>query len=231
MVHGVALKPGKPICLAAEHGKPVVILPGFPTSAIFTFHEFVAPVILALAGRVGPRASLTARLAVKINSEIGRHRVRAGWAGRRPHGRRNRRVSDGQGLGLGHRVQPGRRIHRDRPSRRDRRSGRGGSRATLGRELRAADLVIIGSHCIGLDYLLGLLQDRGFHTKFLSVGSTAGLSAVTRNECDLAGIHLLDVRTGQYNHAYITSELSSSPATAGFKASSIARATHDSQGI
>ncbi|MDP6977718.1 MAG: molybdopterin-binding protein, partial [Myxococcota bacterium] len=49
-VHGVALKPGKPICLASHHGRPVVILPGFPTSAIFTFHEFVAPVIRSMAG-------------------------------------------------------------------------------------------------------------------------------------------------------------------------------------
>jgi putative molybdopterin biosynthesis protein len=51
VAHGVALKPGKPICLAATKGRPVVVLPGFPTSAIFTFHEFVAPVIRLLAGR------------------------------------------------------------------------------------------------------------------------------------------------------------------------------------
>src|SRR5947209_700604 len=55
VAHGVALKPGKPLCLAAvEVGKrtvPVAILPGFPTSAIFTFHEFVALVIRRLAGR------------------------------------------------------------------------------------------------------------------------------------------------------------------------------------
>ncbi len=50
VVHGVALKPGKPLCLAVTGGKPVVVLPGFPTSAIFTFHEFVAPVIRAFAG-------------------------------------------------------------------------------------------------------------------------------------------------------------------------------------
>jgi len=50
VVHGVALKPGKPLCLAVTGGKPIVILPGFPTSAIFTFHEFVAPVIRAFAG-------------------------------------------------------------------------------------------------------------------------------------------------------------------------------------
>ena len=51
VAHGVALKPGKPLCLAVTGGKPVVILPGFPTSAIFTFHEFVAPIIRLLGGR------------------------------------------------------------------------------------------------------------------------------------------------------------------------------------
>src|SRR5258708_12916059 len=50
LVHGVALKPGKPLCLAVIGGKPLAVLPGFPTSAIFTFHAFVAPVIRARAG-------------------------------------------------------------------------------------------------------------------------------------------------------------------------------------
>src|SRR5262249_17833812 len=45
LVHGVALKPGKPLCLAIIGDKPLVVLPGFPTSAIFTFHSFVAPLI------------------------------------------------------------------------------------------------------------------------------------------------------------------------------------------
>ena len=73
VAHGVALKPGKPICLAATGGRAVVVLPGFPTSAIFTFHEFVAPVIRLLAGRgAEERTVVPARLAVKVNSEIGR---------------------------------------------------------------------------------------------------------------------------------------------------------------
>ncbi len=73
VAHGVALKPGKPICLAATGGRPVVVLPGFPTSAIFTFHEFVAPVLRVLAGRGSQeRTVVPARLAVKVNSEIGR---------------------------------------------------------------------------------------------------------------------------------------------------------------
>src|SRR5262249_2170291 len=82
IAHGVALKPGKPLCLAAltqtlpdnrQRTVPVVILPGFPTSAIFTFHEFVAPVIRTLAGRSEERdKTVTARLPARVNSERGR---------------------------------------------------------------------------------------------------------------------------------------------------------------
>ncbi|MFC7554427.1 molybdopterin-binding protein [Pseudoroseomonas wenyumeiae] len=73
LAHGVALKPGKPLCLAAVGRKPLVVLPGFPTSAVFTFHEFVVPVIRALAG-LPPRAETTleASLAIRTPSELGR---------------------------------------------------------------------------------------------------------------------------------------------------------------
>src|SRR5262249_32116600 len=47
---GVALKRGKPLCLAVCDGKPVVILPGFPTSAMFTFHDMIVPVLRRMAG-------------------------------------------------------------------------------------------------------------------------------------------------------------------------------------
>jgi putative molybdopterin biosynthesis protein len=77
----------------------------------------------------------------------------------------------------------------------------------LSSELRLADLVVIGSHCVGLDLLLGKLHDRGLQTKFMAVGSTGGLQAAERGECDLAGVHLLDPETGQYNVHLITDEL------------------------
>src|ERR1700740_2324468 len=73
VVHGVALKPGKPLCLAVTRRKPIAVLPGFPTSAIFTFHEFVAPVIRAFAGLPAERAEhLRATLPLRISSERGR---------------------------------------------------------------------------------------------------------------------------------------------------------------
>ena len=73
LVHGVALKPGRPLCLAVSDGKPIAVLPGFPTSAIFTFHAFVAPIIRARAGLLAEAAqSVKATVPVRIASEMGR---------------------------------------------------------------------------------------------------------------------------------------------------------------
>ena len=63
--------------------------------------------------------------------------------------------------------------------------------------------MVIGSHCVGLDMLLGRLHRRGFRSKFLAVGSTGGVEAVRRGACDLAGVHLLDEATGEYNRAFV----------------------------
>src|SRR5262249_15955310 len=73
LVHGVALKPGKPLCLGVIGDKPVVVLPGFPTSPIFTFQGFAAPVIRARAGLPPESAgTISARVPVRIASELGR---------------------------------------------------------------------------------------------------------------------------------------------------------------
>jgi putative molybdopterin biosynthesis protein len=77
----------------------------------------------------------------------------------------------------------------------------------LGSDLQAADLVVIGSHCVGLDMLLSRLQEQGFRTKFMAVGSTGGLEAAKRGQCDLAGMHLFDPQSGRYNVPYLTPEL------------------------
>jgi putative molybdopterin biosynthesis protein len=74
----------------------------------------------------------------------------------------------------------------------------------LDSSIRPADLVVMGSQCVGLDYLLGLLQNQGWAVKFLAVGSTGGLEAIKRGECDIAGMHLFDSKTGEYNRPFLT---------------------------
>ncbi|MFO0819510.1 MAG: molybdopterin biosynthesis protein [Pirellulales bacterium] len=218
VAHGVALKPGKPICLAVTRGKPVVVLPGFPTSAIFTFHEFVAPVLRRLGGQPREaRETVRARLAMKVNSEMGRTEYllvglvagssnASSSASSSPHGDSTELVAYPMGKGSGSVTTFSRADGFVTISRHEEmvEAGREVDVTLLGRELRPADLVVIGSHCVGLDTLLGRMQDRGFHTKFLAVGSLGGLDAVRRGECDVAGIHLLDHVTGEYNHPFLT---------------------------
>jgi len=212
VAHGVALKPGKPICLAATAGKPVVILPGFPTSAIFTFHEFVALVIRRLAGRAQEsRSVVPARLAVKVNSDIGRTEyllVGLVQGGDEQAGEVELAAYP-MGKGSGSVTTFSRADGFVTIGRHDEivDAGTVVDVQLLGHDLRIADLVVIGSHCVGLDYLLGRLQDLGFRTKFLAVGSTAGLEAARRGECDMAGMHLLDPTTGQYNRPFLSAGL------------------------
>jgi putative molybdopterin biosynthesis protein len=215
VAHGVALKPGKPICLASTGGKPVIVLPGFPTSAIFTFHEFVAPVLSAMGGRThDARSTVAARLAVKVNSEIGRTEyllvrlVEAPRATDRPASERAL-LAYPMGQGSGSVTTFSRADGFTTIGRHEEivPAGTTVSVQLLGRDLQLADLVVIGSHCIGLDYLLGRLEERAIRTTFLAVGSVAGLEAATRGECDIAGIHLLDPQTGDYNRPFVTPAL------------------------
>ena len=77
----------------------------------------------------------------------------------------------------------------------------------IGRQQAVADLVVIGSHCVGLDLIASELSREGFTVKLLAVGSQGGLAAARRGECDLAPIHLLDPATGEYNTPFLDSSL------------------------
>ena len=65
----------------------------------------------------------------------------------------------------------------------------------------------MGSHCLGMDLLLSELNQHGFHIKVINVGSTAGLDAARRGECDIAGCHLLDPDSGIYNQPFLDDSL------------------------
>lgn len=203
LAHGVALKPGKPLCLAAVGRKPVVVLPGFPTSAVFTFHEFVVPVIRALAG-LPPRAEteVDATLAVRTPSELGRTEyvmvslaeASGGGLAAWPLGKGSGSVttfSQADGFFAIPALAGG--VEASAPVR----------VRLIGQAARLPDLSIIGSHCVGLDAVLEVLAARGLRARTLAVGSLGGLAAARRGECDLAPAHLLDPETGLYNTPFL----------------------------
>jgi molybdopterin molybdotransferase/putative molybdopterin biosynthesis protein len=198
LVHGVALKPGKPLCLAVIGTKPVVVLPGFPTSAIFTFHAFVAPVIRALAG-LPPEAARTleARVPVRIASELGREEFVLVALIEGEDGPVAFPSAKGSGAVTAFSQSDGFLAIDALAPALD-----AGSRAEvtlIGEAAHAPDLVITGSHCVALDAVLGRLAEQGYHARTIAVGSMGGVNAVKRGECDLAPVHLVDPQTGLYN--------------------------------
>ena len=210
VAHGVALKPGKPICLAVTRRKPVVILPGFPTSAIFTFHEFLAPVIRAYAGLPAERKhTIAATLPMRVNSERGRTEYLLVGLVQGPQGPSAYPMGKGSGSVTTFSGADGFITIDQHTEILD--AGSSVSVQLLGQRLEVADLVIIGSHCVGLDLLIGKLTQQGLRTKTLYVGSMGGLAAAKRGECDIAGIHLMDPATGTYNRPLLTEALALVP--------------------
>jgi putative molybdopterin biosynthesis protein len=207
VVHGVALKPGKPLCLAVTGGKPIVVLPGFPTSAIFTFHEFVAPVIRAFAGLPSEKAErVAATLPLRVASERGRTEYLMvsllpgednGTLAAYPNAKGSGAVtafSQADGfIAIGPQIES---VAAGTPVE-----------VQLIGHAHLADLVIIGSHCVGLDLIIDRLQAEGIAVKALNVGSMGGLAAAKRGECDIAAIHLMDPETGEYNKPFLTPAL------------------------
>ena len=203
LAHGVALKPGKPVCLAAAGRTPVVVLPGFPTSALFTFHEFVAPVLRAYAGLPPEiRGRCRAVLPARLNSETGRTeyvlvglvRASSDLPVAVPIGKGSGSVT-AFGTADGFLTIPRQTEYIE--------AGEPVTITLLSRDIRPADLVILGSHCLGQDLLIGRLREAGFTTRLLAGGSSAGLAAVQAGHADLAGIHLYDAETGTYNRPFL----------------------------
>jgi putative molybdopterin biosynthesis protein len=198
LVHGVALKPGKPLCLAVVAGKPLVVLPGFPTSAIFTFHAFVAPVIRALAGLPAEAArAVEALVPMRIASELGRKEFVLVALVAGEHGPVAFPIPKGSGSVTSFSQADGF-IEIDALASALDADTR--ARVTLiGQAAQMPDLVIMGSHCVALDVVLGELADEGLSARTLAVGSMGGVVAAERGECDLAPVHLLEPAGTAYN--------------------------------
>jgi len=206
LVHGVSLKPGKPLCLAVLDGIPAAILPGFPTSSTFTFSKFIAPVLRKLAGLTPERsAHVQANVPLRLNSDKGRTEFNLVHLVRNEDGFSAYSTGKGSGSITGFARADG---FMEIPRTTEMlEAGEETTIHLLGESTRPSDLIIIGSHCVGLDFLLGEMQKRGVSCKFLAVGSMGGILAAQRGECDLAGTHLLDVASNQYNSHLLTAEL------------------------
>lgn len=201
IVHGISVKPGKPALVAVVEGKPLIGLPGYPTSALMIFHALVAPVLRSMSG-LARRAAvvLDAKLAFKVMSAKGRRELLPVHLTQASSGEYLAYPAmGGSGAITSFSLSDG---FIDIPDTVEFLEEGEQVRVSLfGTGLNLADLVVIGSHCVGIDVLIGVVREHtpGFVAKVINTGSLGGLHAVKRGEADVAGVHLLDEPTGEYN--------------------------------
>ena len=205
VVHGIAIKPGKPAILGCRGAKPILGVPGYPVSGIIVIEELLRPLIDAWYGReteqgIKTRAKLTRPVVsgLKYQEYV---RLRMGYVGdtltASPLPRGSGVVSSFMKADGMLEVPQGTEGYLAGEEVRVRLMG---SKKRL-----KSTLVVIGSHDPLLDEVADLIHSAD-HSKYVSsahVGSMGGIMAVRRGEAHAAGIHLLDPETGEYNRKYI----------------------------
>jgi len=204
LAHGVAIKPGKPTIIGVVEGKPIFGLPGYPTSAMVVFDVFVAPLLRALSGLPREeRATVRARSSMKMFSSKGRYEYKLVNLVKGKGGDYSAypvltgsgaitTLADADGF-----IEVGENVEMLT-------AGEEVGVNLLSSTIKPADLTIIGSHCIGVDLLLNLMNRHNpLQAKIINVGSSGGLAAVKRGESDLSGTHLIEESTGVYNLPFL----------------------------
>ena len=206
LVHGVSIRPGKPLIIAIVDGKPLFGLPGYPTSALMIFQIFVAPVLREMAGLKPQveKGTIHAKTAEKIYLQEGRREylpvnvIKGGTEEYTAYP-----ILSGSGAITTLAEADG--FIEIPENRTFIESGEPVLVKLFSSELKPADIMIIGSHCVGIDILLELLREKhpDITSKVINVGSSGGLAAIRRGEADIAGVHLLDEETGEYNIPFL----------------------------
>ncbi len=205
VAHGVAVRPGHPVVLGVCGGKPVLGIPGFPVSAVLTAELFLAPVLHRLLGVAQvARPRIRASMTRKVLSPMGEDeylRVKLGRVG-------DRVVATPLQRGAGVITSL---VRADALVRIPRFSeGVHAGEAVEAEVLRdpgevERTIVAIGSHDLALDLLSSAIARirPGASLSSSNVGSLGGLIALQRGEAHLAGSHLLDEETGEYNVGFV----------------------------
>lgn len=198
IVHGIAIKPGKPTILGVIEGKPVIGIPGYPVSAYISFENFVKPLILKYSGIESQEEnSIEVTMARRVVSSFKHQekvRVSIGYIN-------GKYIAVPLSRGAGTTMSL---VKADGiitiPQNLEGFEAGDVTGAVLLKPLDTIKktLISVGSHDLVMDYISDKLDLSSTH-----VGSMGGITALLKRECHMAPIHLLDEETGVYNLSYI----------------------------
>ena len=205
IIHGVAIKPGKPVVMGLIKGKPIIGIPGFPVSAFFVMDEIVKPLVYSCQGlETEAKKMVAATLTKRCMSSLKYLefvRVKLGYIG-------GKYVATPLTRGAGTTMSL---VNADGVLEIDQNiEGIEAGTEVQVRLLTSEDkikntLVSIGSHDPIIDIAADIMHSRNkkFFLSSSNVGSTGGLMALKTGETHMAPTHLLDMETGEYNRTYL----------------------------
>jgi len=205
LVHGVAMMPGKPTILGIVKGKPVIGNPGYTVSATLSFQQFAQPLLYRFQGLRPPKVkTIPVQPSRDLPSKLGVEeflRVNIGKVGDKTVATPLPRAAGSittltraEGIIRIPALSEG--IGQDEVA---------AAELLVDEEEIQNTLVVIGSHDITIDLIGDEMRRKGHNIRISSgnVGSLGGLMALRKGTCHLAGSHLLDTETGEYNISYI----------------------------
>lgn len=201
IVHGVSMKPGKPVILAIINGKPVIGLPGYPLSAYLAFNLFVKPILMRKKEDSEEIDAISSKRLISSLKHREYVRVKIGKVD-------DKYIAAPLNRGAASQMSM---VRADGimiiPQNSEGIDAGEISKVKLLKNKSILDntLVSIGSHDILMDIVADIMA-RNYDNITLSsthVGSMGGLLALKRGETIIAPTHLLDEKTGIYNVAII----------------------------
>ena len=201
IVHGTAIKPGHPIVLGLINKTPIIGLPGYPVSTALTCDLFIKPMIeKILKNQTNRYETIHANITRKIASSLGEDeyiRVNLGIIDKKivatPIKKGAGIISSlvkADGIILIPRFSEG--LHQGEKVQVELLKNKG---------IIEKNILVSGSHDIALDLISSYLNPKAFISSS-NIGSIGGLITLSRNESHIAGIHLLDEITGDYNISF-----------------------------
>ena len=213
IVHGIAYKPGHPVVLGIVQQKPVLGIPGYPVSAVLTSEIFVKPLIGLKLGISHPeRQTVEAVISRKVVSTVGEDEHIRVMLGRVDGKMIATPIQRGAGVITSLSRAAGLAMI---PRNSEGIDANTTVKIELLRDTNVIDnkIMVTGSHDLTIDLISSELGNNQSTITLSSsnVGSIGGLIALQRGEAHIAGIHLLDEKTGMYNLSFVRKYLPDMP--------------------